>query len=243
MSETQNTVTADATTTVQDPVVDPTIVLPSAGETVALSKPAPKAQRTKKNQTKQVDKFHFLYKTFAVDLAAIGVKKIVTIKASDLYRKGENFNLPFNRNLWCSGEKKRGYMTGPTVTIVASSSPMARGLIEITDSINSTSSVWLQLGGRVDIDLMFDQQATITPNSKNRDFLNPNVRTSEASWSFAYTLRSYNSTTEVAEQNLTVYVKLGGMQFSHPIKPRTVTAPNFSELAEVLEKALALDKE
>lgn len=134
---------------------------------------------------------------------------------------GEAIKLPFQRNVWFSGNMDNGYMTTLIVQLVATRPPQVSGIIEIRDCARTISSIYhLNFGGRVEIPIMPVKFALPFP-SMPRTYLTPKLKTAtDAVFAFQWRLVAYNRTSDTKNVFLDVQVRLGNTTFYGPKKPR-----------------------
>lgn len=219
-------VTADATndglTNVQSEV-GTTGNLTTEVERAAKPASKPKARTSAaKSQTGVLNATWFPWKNVTINSGDVGVWKSLSYNPYTDRRKGESPSLPFQRSSWASGSRKKGYVTTIDIKFAIPRAPQISAIIEIYDSANSSSRIFLQYGETKEM-TMIPKNFAVVPTSPVRYANNPWLKVNECSVNFRYRLLAINRNGDIADTQLTMMVRVGETVFQAPRKPRKTT--------------------
>jgi len=231
-------VNADATNDVgadNAQTTDASAVAPPV-EQLAKSASKPKSKTSAgKNQTGALNSLWIDWTTVTFNATRVGVWQDLTFDPYNFSNKGEAFNLPYRRNIWTSGGRKKGYVTTTAIKWPAPRPPQLSGVVEIQDSRNKSSRTIMMYGETKEFEITPRNFAIVPPNPV-RYVNNPWLRTNEASADFRYRLLAHNRTADIADLNTKLAVRPGGAVFQGPTKPRArTTLLNLEWMVELLE--------
>lgn len=191
-------------------------------EVEKASKPASKPNSKTsagKSQTGVLNATWFPWKNVTINGSDRGEWKELSYNPYTDRRRGENPSLPFQRNAWASGSRKKGYVSTIDIKFAIPRAPQISGIVEIYDSNNSSSRIFLQYGETKEMTLM-PKNFAIVPASPVRYANNPWLKVDECSVNFRYRLLAYNRNGDIADLQLTMMVRIGETVFQGPRKPR-----------------------
>lgn len=152
-----------------------------------------------------------------------------------LNKRGESISLPFQRYIWCSGDREAGYVRTLLVKLTIARPPTISGFVEVRDSTNVSSRYLIGYGGSIE----FPVTPTYFASPRNgipRDSNNPWMRTDQMKCSFVYTIVAVNRTVDQKDVTMTAFVKIGDTSFQVPTKPRKQVVHNvgiYNRLKEI----------
>lgn len=241
--ERHSEVTADGGEGIATSELNSDPAIPMIPELIAAA-PTPKAPLPKKakgkNSTGALNVKWIQFNNFTVSSSSTAWTT-VTINPYTLTNKGESFNLPWKRNVWHSGSKHIGYLTSCVVQMICTRPPMCSGVVEVQDSLNNSSSTFIDLSDKVEfpvIPAVFSSVAVVRP----RHYLTPWIRTNEAQISFRYRMAAWNRTADIADIKVSIQVRPGYSVFQTPVKPRRRAPSVFAYVAQEYEETLSIDE-
>jgi len=221
--EYQSEVTADATNEVAEGIAMETGNTGNLSTNVEGAAPPPTKPKADtsaaKNQTGVQNATWFPFQSFTVSQADVGVWKTIDYNPSADRKKGEAISLPYNRNVWVSGSRHKGYVTTISMKIAIPRAPQISGLVEFVDSANTSSRTLVAFGETKEIELIPINYAE-TPNRPVRYANNPWLLTNEARTRLRYRVLAINRNGDIADMNVTLMVRAGSAIFQAPKKPR-----------------------
>jgi len=217
----ESEVNADATNDVSEDVIQTSEASNLTSQVEKLAQPAkkPKKSSAGKNQTGALNTIWKDWQTVTFNTTQIGNWVNLMFNPYNFSNKGEAFNLPYRRNIWTSGERRKGYVTTTAVKWPIPRPPQLSGVVEIQDSRNKSSRTIMMYGETKEFELT-PRNFAIVPNNPVRYVNNPWLRTNEASNDFRYRLLAHNRTADIADIASKLAVRPGGAVFQGPTKPR-----------------------
>lgn len=221
---------------------EPTTAVKPADVEQVIPKPKPKELTTRaKKQTQSIGQKWVVIHTAKISSGDVGTVKTVTINPKVRQKsgfKGEELTRPYMRNRFVSGDNSKNYTTIVEITMRTTKSSYMAGIIKLTDSkTGKGNQVYAEVGGAdVIFQVMADQHAD-TAGLQDKYRTQTWLSTKVVTYTFQYTLVSFNRTADVSDVDVTFSVRLGAAQFHVPTKAAKPVAPasfNVQEIARVL---------
>lgn len=163
--------------------------------------------------------------------------KTIVINPSQISGLGESISKAYRRNVWCTGCKTIGYMTGIGIKFKVTRSPAISGVIEIQDSSNSSSRYLVNFGENVNIPLQLSNFDSFLDFQRPRHYNNEYLRTDEAIFNGRWRILGANRTAEQSDLEVELLIQAGEMTFDVPIKPRStarINQPLYNKLKDLI---------
>jgi len=223
-----------ATTTIH------TVDSPQVKENVEAEKPiiniSQNPKRKVRNQQGTVATRWFPFQLESLPITDRSWKTFV-INPARLNLKGENISLAYRRNVWVTGNKAVGYMTGIEIKFKVTRSPAISGVIEVQDSLNSSSRYLVCFGENKDIPIQFTKFNSFLPFDRPRHYNNEYLRTDEAVYTGRWRLLTANRTAEQSDLQVELLIHAGEVSFDVSTKPRSAVPVNL-ELYNAIESII-----
>jgi len=199
----------------------------------------PKAPRKgtgkgKRDQTGLVNTVWFELGNITLKDDDIGRTIEYSIDPLKLNKKGESISLPFLRNVWCSGNRKAGYVRTLIVKLAIARPPTISGYVEVRDSTNVSSRYLIEYGGNIEFPVIptyFAQPRNGIPRDSNNAW----IRTNQMKCSFTYNVLAVNRSVDQKDVTMTAFVRIGDTVFQAPTKPQQPVKYNL-DVYEFLSK-------
>lgn len=173
----------------------------------------------KRDQTGLVNTVWFELGNITLKDDDIGKTVEYAIDPLKLNRKGESISLPFLRNVWCSGNRKSGYVRTLVVKLAIARPPTISGYVEVRDSTNVSSRYIIEYGGNIEVPVIptyFAQPRNGIPRDSNNAWM----RTNQMKCTFTYSVLAVNRSVDQKDVTMTAFVRIGDTVFQAPTKPQ-----------------------
>lgn len=221
--EYQTEVSADATNEVAEGIASETGEAGNITTSVEEAAKAPtkpkKGTSAAKNQTGVLNATWFQWTRVTVSQADVNQWRELEFNPYTFRKRGETLALPYLRNVWTSGQAKKGYVSTVAVKFAIPRAPQISGLVEIYDSLNASSRILLAFGETKEMELIPSNFAEV-PVQPVRYANNPWLRTNEAKCKLRYRVLAINRNGDIADTHISLMVRPGSAVFQGPTKPK-----------------------